>query len=191
MIVKAGSVVTCQITSIVGLTNSEDGIVQGVASLLASNGFGVGNTSVQDPGSLSSTGWGTTLPFQASMDVTVPADFGDPSDVVLIVANAFYQVAGSYPTSATWSNVTAPGGAVTAGTPLNPGGIGGADSGLGGSLVGGINNVFAQLDTAIKAATSAGSNLLLGLAILVVIILAIVGWAPNTEKAGRAAAAFA
>lgn len=189
-IVKAGSVVTCQVTSIVGLTDSEDGIVQGVSSILAQSGYGVQNASVQDAGSLSSTGWGTTLPFQASMDVVTPADFGDPIDVVSIVANAFYQVTGSYPTSATWSKVTGPAGTV-AGPGLSPAGIGGADSGLGGALAGAVNNVFAQVGTALKAATSAGSSLLIGLAVLLVIILAIVGWAPNTEKAGRAAAAFA
>ena len=175
--VRAGSIVHCEVTSVTSLSDNADGVVNQVSSLLAQSGYGTRNASasVGVTNVTLSGGWGYS--FQASLDVQVPTDFGDPNDVLSIVQNAFYQVTGSLPTAATVTSVTAPGGtAQSTGLPgLSSSGIGGTS---GDSSIG---NVFSGV-------ASLGSNLLIGLAVLVLAILLIVGFAPNT---GRVAGAFA
>lgn len=172
--VSAQSIVRCQVTSTTTFFSSPDDVVNHVSSLLVQSGYGVRNASTQTAGLLDQIlGMGSNFPFQATLDVQVSSDFGDPSDVLSIVENAFYQVTGVYPTAASAPSVTPPGGsAQPTGQPdANNSGIGGSGSGAGAD--------------ATKAA-QALQNLLIGLAILIVAVVAIVGFAPNTRAVAGA-----
>jgi len=176
--VSAQSVVRCQVTSTTTFFSSPDDVVNHVSSLLVQSGYGVRNVSTQTAGVLDQIlGIGSNFPFQATLDVQVPSDFGDPSDVLSIVENAFYQVTGAYPTAASAPSVTAPGGsAQSTGQPdLSSSGVGGSGSGVSGALT-----------SAVSTGLSASSNLLIGLAILIIAVLAIVGFAPNTRAVAGA-----
>ena len=108
--VPAGSIVTCQITTQAPEFSSGDDVIAGVSSILSQNGYGVLNASTTSAGTLDAIiSLGANLPFQATMQIQVPAAFNLPTDVLSIVENAFYQVTGTYPTAATAPSVQVPG----------------------------------------------------------------------------------
>jgi hypothetical protein len=180
--VSAGSIVRCQVTSTTTFFSSPDDVVNHVSSLLVQSGYGVRNASTQTAGILDQIlGVGSNFPFQATLDVQVPSDFGDPSDVLSIVMNAFFQVTGAYPTAGSAPSVTAPGGsAQSTGQPdLSNSGIGGSGSGVTSAVTGAVESAGSSI-------LGVGSNLLIGVVILIVAILFIVGYSPNTRAVAGA-----
>jgi hypothetical protein len=182
--VPAGSIVRCEVTATTQSFGSPDFAVQNVSSLLAQSGFGVVGASTTTPGMLDDlTGsvLGNGVQFQAVLDVQVPSAFGDPKDVLSIVENAFYQVTGAYPTAASAPSVTSPGGsAQSTGEPgLSSSGIGGSGSGVTGAIASGLSNAGSSL-------LGVGSHLLIGVIVLIVAILFIVGYSPNTRAVAGA-----
>jgi hypothetical protein len=179
--VAAGSTVSCQVSSTTTFFSSPDDVMSAVSSVLAQSGYGVRNASTQTAGVLDQIlGMGSNFPFQGSLDVQVPSAFADPSDVLSIVENAFYQTTGAYPSAAAVISVTGPnGGLQQVSSGLSSSGIGGSTSGVTSSLTSGATGLLSGL-------AGAGSNLLIGAVVLILAVLLIVGYAPNTGKVAGA-----
>ncbi len=179
--VPAGSIVTCQVTSQTTFTQSPDDVIQAASSILASNGYGVLNTQEQDAGVLDRVLNAGYFAFQATLQVQVPTAFAQPTDVLSIVQNAFYQVTGSYPTSASVPSVQTPGSAIqSTGLPgLSSTGIGGSASGVTSQATSGLSSLTSTLG-------NIGTYGVVGIAALALILVLIVGFAPNTREVARA-----
>lgn len=179
--VQAGSIVDVQLTSSTGLSSPDGVIAQAVAILAQDGRLTVVQSSVIN-GSLSGMGLSTLLslspdqPFQADVQVSCNSAFAQPSDVASIVANAFYQVNSQYPSSVSAVSVTPSGGTLSAtGSPaLTSSNVGGSSAG-GGVITAGISNFASSLGTL-------GTNLLIGLAAIVVLTLILIAYGPNVGK---------
>jgi hypothetical protein len=185
--ILAGSIVDVQLTASTGLTSTPDSVLQQVSGVLASGGqlTSVGPSILN--GSTSGIALSTLLslssdqPFQADFPVLTQCEFAAQGDVASIVANAFYQVTGNYPTSVNVVSVTPPSGVTVPASapPLSASGVGGSTSG-GGAVTTSIQNGLASLG-------SAGTSLLIGLAAIIILVLVLVAYGPNVGKIASAA----
>lgn len=181
MLVQANSIVTCQVTSQTTFTQNADAVVQAASSMLASEGYGVLSASESDAGVLDTILSAGYISFQVTLQIQVPTAFGAETDVLSIVENAFYQVAGSYPTSGTVTSVTPPGGTPQAtGLPsFSPTAIGGSGSGITSQVQATGSSLFSGLQ-------SLGSTALIALAVLIIALVFVVGYSPNTRHVASA-----
>jgi hypothetical protein len=195
-LVNAGDIVTCQVTSqtansyvemadgnFSGTGGPED-IVTQVSSILAQQGFGVLNSSVGSAAMNTLENLltlGTGISFQATMQIQVPMAFAQPTDVLSIVENAFYQATGVYPTAATAPTDQSSGQpAQPTGLPtLSPAGVGGSSSSVSAPVVGAATGLGSVL-------SSLGSSTLLLLALLIGVLIFVAGYSPNTRHVAEA-----
>jgi hypothetical protein len=182
-VVNAGDIVTCQITSQTTFSQDAQAVIQTASSILASEGYGVLGTQEQDAGILDTVLSAGYIAFQVTMQIQSPMAFAQPTDLLSIVENAFYQATGSYPTSATVPTVQPAGGAPqSTGLPaLSSTGIGGSASGVTAAVTSGASSLASTLGTI-------GTWGIGGIVAIALILLLIIGFAPNT---GKVAGAFA
>lgn len=181
--IQQGSIVDVQLTSDTGASTA-DAVMQQAVSIIASGGQ---LTSV-NPKVLTSlfagvlnfaTSLSTDQPFQVDFPVVCNTAFNSAQDVASIVANSFYQVTGNYPSAVTAVGVTAPNSQGT--TPaLSTSGVAGNDTG-GAGIGNTVSSWISQLG-------SLGTNLLIGLAAIIVLTLVLIAYGPNIGKVARAVA---
>ena len=183
--IAAQSIVDVQLTSDTGFSTA-DSVLQQASSQIAADGrFQVVSSAVINSslytGILNAvTSLNPDQPFQADIQVLCLSAFAQASDVASIIANFFYTVTGNYPTSVSAVSVTPPGGNVGAtGSPaLSTTAVGGS-SAAGGTVVNGISSLFSSLGTA-------GTNLLIGLAAIIILVLVLIAYGPNIGKIAKA-----
>jgi hypothetical protein len=179
--INAGDIVTCQVTSQTTFSQNASDVIQAASSILASEGYGVLNSQEQDAGILDTILSAGYIAFQVTMQVQVPTAFAQPTDVLSIVENAFYQVTGAYPTAGSVPSVQTPGSGIqSTGLPgLSSTGIGGSSSGVTSQAVSGLSSLGSTLG-------SIGTYGVVGIVAIVLILLLLVGFAPNTRDIARA-----
>jgi hypothetical protein len=184
--VAQGSIVDVQLTSDTGL-GVADGVIQKAVSIINKNGQVTSINPKVTTSFLSGflntvTSLNMDQPFQVDFPVLCNVDFNSPEDVASIVANAFYQVTSNYPTGISPVSVTPPSSDGT--TPaLSTSGIAGNDTGAGAavtSLSGSISSTLSQLG-------NLGTNLLIGLAAIIVLAIVLIAYGPNIGKIASAA----
>jgi len=179
--IAAGSIVDVQLTSSTGTSTPDGVIAQAVQNIQAGGQLTVVSSSVIN-GSLGGTALSTLLslnydqPFQADIQVECLSAFNQPSDVASIVANGFYNVNQEYPTSISAVSVTSPTGQqTTTGSPaLTP-------TNIGGSSVGG-GSITTAIQSGLTSLGSLGTNILIGLAAIIVLALVLIAYGPNVGK---------
>lgn len=184
--VAQGSIVDVQLTSDTG-TATPDAIIQQAVAIIASGGQ-LQSVNPQVTTSLLA-GFLNTLsslnsdqPFQVDFPVLCLTAFNLPTDVAAIVANAFYQVTGNYPSAVTAVSVTPPNAAGT--TPaLSSTGVAGSNAGAAAAATG----ITAQITAAIQSLGSIGTNLLIGLAAIIILAIVLIAYGPNIGKIAGAA----
>jgi hypothetical protein len=179
--VQIGDLVTCVVTSQTDGLNSADYTAQEVSQNLAAQGYPVLTASTSEGilNAIGSVGYG--VPFQATMVIQSPAVFAQPTDLLSIVQNAFYQVLGVYPTAASVPTVQTPGAApqstgLPSASPTDVGGAG-SDTALGNSFTNFLNSL-----------KSLGEGALALIVLLIFGLVFVVGYSPNTREVARAVA---
>lgn len=186
--VNAGDIVEVQITTQNTFTTTPEDVLQGASSILASEGYGVVGASISQPGILDTIlGAGYTT-FQADLKIQVPNAFGQASDVASIVANAFYQETGNYPTTVSAVSVQTPGGApVSTGVaPLSTTGVGGSGTGVTTAATDFGAQVQAQIKAFLDGLKSLGTMAIIGIIVLAIALMFFVGYSPNTRHVAGA-----
>lgn len=185
MIAK-GSIVDVQLTSDTGFS-TPDAVIQAASGIISGNGAStVVSTQVLN-GSLAgqignmALSLNYDLPFQVDVKCLCNMDRAQAQDVADDVASAFQQVTGNYPTSVSAVAVTTPNSSVANPTGLpaiTPQGVGGSGAGAAPAITGITNQVsswFGQL-------TSLGTNLLIGLAAIIILAIVLIAYGPNIGK---------
>jgi hypothetical protein len=183
--VAQGSIVDVQLTSDTG-SGTPDAVIQKAVKIISAEGL---LTSIGPKVTTSFlTGFFNTVtslssdqPFQVDFPVVCQTDFNSADDIASIVANAFYQATSSYPTAVSAVSVTPPNSNGT--TPaLSSTGVAGNDTGAGAavtSLSGSISSTLSQLG-------NLGTNLLIGLAAIIVLAIVLIAYGPNIGKIASA-----
>ena len=186
--VQAGSIVDVQLTSSTG-TSTADGVIAKAAHIISSGGQMV---SV-GPSIIGGGIFGAILnfveslnysqPFQVDFPVRTLCDFGNEQDVASIVANAFMQANSNeeYPTSVSAVSVQAPGSNVVnaTGSPaLDSSGVGGGNAAGQGTA----SSISDSVAAGMKKLGDLGTNLLIGLAAIIILTLVLIAYGPNIGK---------
>lgn len=179
--IAQGSIIDIQITSDTG-TSTPDAIIQQAVAILASGGQLQSINPVVTTSFLSGflntiTSLSADQPFQVDFPVVCLTAFNQASDAASIVANAFYQVTGVYPSAVTAVSVTAPNANGT--TPaLSSIGVAGNATGAGAA----VTSVSDSITNALASLGTLGTNLLIGLAAIIVLAIVLIAYGPNIGK---------
>jgi hypothetical protein len=184
--VAQGSIVDVQLTSDTG-SGTPDAVIQKAVKVLTSGGqltsIGPKVTTSFLTGFFNTvTSLSSDQPFQVDFPVVCNSDFNSPEDVASIVANAFYQATSNYPASVSPVSVTPPNSYGT--TPaLSDSGMAGNDTGAGAA----VTSLSGSITSTIQSLGNIGTNLLIGLAAIVVLAIILIAYGPNIGKIASAA----
>jgi hypothetical protein len=177
--IPAGSILSVSIGGRTGITQSSDDIVNAASGLLGGSGLNVLTYSIQKSSILDQMMTVYHIPFTAQLRIQTTGDYDSADDILSIVKGQFYAATGSsdYPTSGSVVSVTTPDGSsqdTGEGIQGNPN-PGGASTGIGDL----VSNFFSGLQ-------STTTTLLIAVAGILVLILILAAYGPNTGAIARA-----
>lgn len=172
-----GSLLTVSVSAQTDGFSSASDTFAAVSAILQGSGIHVFNPIIQQSALAVIGAAGYASSFQVTFVASSGSAYGDPNDLVSIVANAFYQATGTLPISAAYTNIAPPGTPQPGSDPVNGPGGGSSDLGIGDAI-----------KKALSGLQTTTITILVSIAAIIVLVLVLLAYSPH---AGKTAAAFA